>query len=70
MSKVAIALSAFFLLASIAVIISIAVVQTHKKTHLSPGLKVTLFIKKITILILYTIPITDMYILCNSIFST
>ncbi|KAA0702959.1 Ectonucleoside triphosphate diphosphohydrolase 3 [Triplophysa tibetana] len=39
MSKVAIALSAFFLLASIAVIISIAVVQNQKKTHLSPGLK-------------------------------
>ncbi|KAI7806954.1 ectonucleoside triphosphate diphosphohydrolase 3 [Triplophysa rosa] len=39
MSKVAIALVAFFLLASVAVIISIAVVQTHKKTRLSPGLK-------------------------------
>ncbi|XP_055066560.2 ectonucleoside triphosphate diphosphohydrolase 3 [Misgurnus anguillicaudatus] len=39
MSKVAVALAAFFLLASIAVIISIAVVQTHKRRYVSPGLK-------------------------------
>ncbi len=40
MAKVAIALTAAFMLASIAVIISIAVVQTHKKTYISRGLKV------------------------------
>jgi len=40
MAKVAVALAAAFMLASIAVIISIAVVQTHKKTYLSRGLKV------------------------------
>ncbi|RXN05960.1 ectonucleoside triphosphate diphosphohydrolase 3-like protein [Labeo rohita] len=39
MAKVAIALAAAFMLASIAVIISIAVVQTHKKTYVSRGLK-------------------------------
>ncbi|KAI4871219.1 hypothetical protein NFI96_003484 [Prochilodus magdalenae] len=38
-TKVATALAAFFLLASIAVIIGIAVVQTQQKTYLSPGLK-------------------------------
>ncbi|XP_072534886.1 ectonucleoside triphosphate diphosphohydrolase 3 [Salminus brasiliensis] len=38
-TKLATALAAFFLLASIAVIIAIATVQTHKKTYLSPGLK-------------------------------
>lgn len=40
MAKVAVALAAAFMLASIAVIISIAVVQTHKKTYISRGLKV------------------------------
>ncbi|CAM4697729.1 hypothetical protein PO909_008968 [Leuciscus waleckii] len=39
MAKVAVALAAAFMLASIAVIISIAVVQTHKKTYISRGLK-------------------------------
>uniref|UniRef100_A0A8C1TCN3 Ectonucleoside triphosphate diphosphohydrolase 3 n=1 Tax=Cyprinus carpio TaxID=7962 RepID=A0A8C1TCN3_CYPCA len=39
MAKVAIAFAAAFMLASIAVIISIAVVQTHKKTYISRGLK-------------------------------
>ncbi|XP_016088227.1 ectonucleoside triphosphate diphosphohydrolase 3-like [Sinocyclocheilus grahami] len=39
MAKVAIALAAAFMLASIAVIISIAVVQNHKKTYISRGLK-------------------------------
>ncbi|XP_067248699.1 ectonucleoside triphosphate diphosphohydrolase 3 [Chanodichthys erythropterus] len=39
MAKVAVALAAAFMLASIAVIISIAVVQTHKKTYVSRGLK-------------------------------
>lgn len=43
MAKVAIALTAAFMLASIAVIISIAVVQTHKKTYISRGLKVKLY---------------------------
>uniref|UniRef100_W5JXU8 Ectonucleoside triphosphate diphosphohydrolase 3 n=1 Tax=Astyanax mexicanus TaxID=7994 RepID=W5JXU8_ASTMX len=38
-TKLATALAAFFLLASIAVIIAIATVQTQKKTYLSPGLK-------------------------------
>ncbi|XP_051577865.1 ectonucleoside triphosphate diphosphohydrolase 3 [Myxocyprinus asiaticus] len=39
MTKVAVVLAASFLLASIAVIIAIAVVQTHKRTYISPGLK-------------------------------
>ncbi|XP_016423169.1 ectonucleoside triphosphate diphosphohydrolase 3-like [Sinocyclocheilus rhinocerous] len=39
MAKIAIALAAAFMLASIAVIISIAVVQNHKKTYISRGLK-------------------------------
>ncbi|XP_056331309.1 ectonucleoside triphosphate diphosphohydrolase 3 [Danio aesculapii] len=39
MAKVAVVLAAAFMLASIAVIISIAVVQTHKKTYVSRGLK-------------------------------
>ncbi|XP_051574070.1 ectonucleoside triphosphate diphosphohydrolase 3-like isoform X1 [Myxocyprinus asiaticus] len=39
MTKVAVALAASFLLASIAVIIAIAVIQTHKRTYISPGLK-------------------------------
>uniref|UniRef100_A0A8C1SFL6 Ectonucleoside triphosphate diphosphohydrolase 3 n=1 Tax=Cyprinus carpio TaxID=7962 RepID=A0A8C1SFL6_CYPCA len=43
MAKIAIALAAAFMLASIAVIISIAVVQNHKKTYISSGLKVTFY---------------------------
>ncbi|XP_066539554.1 ectonucleoside triphosphate diphosphohydrolase 3 [Hoplias malabaricus] len=38
-TKVAISLAAFFLLASIAVIIAIATVQTQRRTYISPGLK-------------------------------
>ncbi|KAL4616927.1 ectonucleoside triphosphate diphosphohydrolase 3 [Arapaima gigas] len=38
-SKLGVAVTLFFLLASIAVLISVAVIQVHKTTYVSPGLK-------------------------------